>query len=99
MLRVTFQDGPSDSTTVKLEGRLVGKFAKAARTAMACRKHAGKLVVDLSDVIYVDSLGEEVLFWLRKIGAGFLAGNCYSRFVCESLHLPIATDPVGLRSN
>jgi hypothetical protein len=90
MLRVTFQDGPSDSTTVKLEGRVVGKFAEAARTAIAPRKFAGNLVVDLSEVIYVDSLGEAVLVWLRKTGAGFLAGNCYSGYVCESLQLPIA---------
>jgi len=99
MLRVTFEDVASDTTIVKLEGRLVGKFAEAARAAVSRRQPQRKLVVNLSAVSFVDEVGEKLLSELRQIGGEFLADNLYSRFVCESLQLPIATEPICLRSN
>jgi hypothetical protein len=100
MLRVTFEDGPSDTTIVKLEGRVVGKFAEAASAAVTARKKPPhKLVIDLSAISFVDEVGEKLLLWLRQIGGEFLAENSYSRFVCEGLQLPIATETVGSRSN
>jgi hypothetical protein len=99
MLRVTFEDGAFDTTIVKLEGRLVGKFAEAARTAVLRSQPQRKLVVNLSAVSFVDEVGEKLLSELRQIGGEFLADNLYSRFVCESLHLPIATEPICSRSN
>jgi hypothetical protein len=99
MLRVTFEDGPSDTTIVKLEGRLVGKFAEAARVAVSARsKPQRKLVVNLSAVSFVDEVGEKLLSELRQIGGEFLADNLYSHFVCESLQLPIATEPADTAS-
>jgi len=100
MLRVTFEDRPSDTTILKLEGRLAGKFAEAASAAVTGRKKLPhKLVIDLTAVSVIDEVGEKLLLWLRQIGGEFIAENSYSRFVCESLQLPIATEPVGSRSN
>jgi len=48
------------------------------------------MVVDLSEVTYVDRAGEEVLCWLGQLGAKFTADNAYGLHVCERLHLGIA---------
>ncbi len=97
MLRVEFQNSLSDTLLMRLEGRLVGNYAHAARNAVAHREHKGRLVVELSDVIVVDDEGEELLLWLRQTGAEFLAESSHSRFLCDRLQLPLATEHVGSR--
>ena len=47
-----------------------------------------KIVVDVSEVTFVDDVGEQVLTWLGRAGAKFLADSSYARDVCERLHLP-----------
>ncbi len=47
-----------------------------------------KIVVDVSEVTFVDDAGEQVLTWLGRAGAKFLADSSYARDVCERLHLP-----------
>jgi hypothetical protein len=49
-----------------------------------------RLVVNLSEVTFVDAVGEEVLSWLARIGGEFVAENCYPLHVCERLNLPMA---------
>ena len=95
MLRVAFAKGPRHTVVMKLEGRLVGNFAEAARTALTRRKLRWKLLVELTNLTYVDEVGEELLLWLRQIGAEFRAENSYSHFLCNRLQLPIAAQPVG----
>ncbi len=48
-----------------------------------------ELVVDLTDVMFVDAIGEEVLLLARRLGAQFVAETSYSRDVCERLQLPL----------
>jgi hypothetical protein len=48
------------------------------------------MVVDLSEVTFVDRAGEEVLCWLGQLGAKFIADNAYGLHVCERLRLSIA---------
>ena len=91
MLRVQFQNGLSNTVLMRLEGRLVGTSAQVARDVVTHREHKRKLLVELSDVIFVDEEGEELLLWLRQTGAKFLAESSHSRFLCDRLHLPIAT--------
>jgi hypothetical protein len=45
------------------------------------------LLVDVSEVTYVDSVGEQLLPWLRDLQAKFAAETCYARGVCERLQL------------
>jgi hypothetical protein len=45
------------------------------------------LIVDLTEVSYVDSVGEQLLKWLGSVGAKFVAGNVYAVGVCERLRL------------
>jgi hypothetical protein len=48
-----------------------------------------KLLVDLTEVTYVDASGEAVLEWLATIGAQFATEVYYSRDICERLFLPL----------
>jgi hypothetical protein len=94
MLRVEFQD-VGNTVTMRLEGRFVGPFAKDTRDLVMRCKIPLRLIVDLSDVTFVDALGEETLSWLARIGGEFVAENCYPLHVCERLHLPMAPKSAG----
>ena len=89
MLRIEFHDA-ANTVTMRLEGRFVGPFAKDTRDLVMRCKIPPRLVVNLSEVTFVDAVGEEVLSWLGRIGGEFVAENCYPLHVCERLHLPMA---------
>lgn len=88
MLRVEVHDA-SNTTWLRAEGRFVGAFAEDTKAMVVRCKLPSHLVVDLSEVMFVDGEGEEVLLWLARIGAQFVANSFYSLDVCERLHLPI----------
>jgi hypothetical protein len=90
MLRVEFQNF-GKTLTMRLEGRFVGPFAKDTRDLVTRSKIPLRLVVNLSEVTFVDAVGEEVLSWFARIGGKFIADNCYPLHVCERLHLPMAS--------
>ena len=89
MLRVEFED-VGDTVTMRLQGRFVGPFAKDTRDLVTHCKIPPQLVVNLSEVTFVDAAGEEILSWLARIGGRFIADNCYPLHVCERLRLPMA---------
>jgi hypothetical protein len=88
MLRVEFED-VGDTLTMRLQGRFVGPFAKDTRDLVTHCKIPPRLVVNLSEVTFVDAAGEEILSWLARIGGRFIADNCYPQHVCERLRLPL----------
>ena len=89
MLRVEMSDG-TNAVIMRLEGRLCGEYAQHVRTLIRrCNLEMG-LVVDLTKVTFVDSVGESVLSLLERLGADFVAENAYSLNLCERLHLPLA---------
>jgi hypothetical protein len=89
MLRVEMQDSVK-ALVVRLEGRLTGDSAEYVRK-LVTRCNTGKgLVVDVTEVTFVDSIGEEALLFLRRLGAKFIAEDAYMLDVCERLHLPLA---------
>jgi hypothetical protein len=94
MLRVEFED-VGDTLTMRLQGRFVGPFAKEARDLVTHTKIPPRLVVNLSEVTFVDATGEAMLSWLARIGGGFIADNCYPLHVCKRLHLPMAQKRAG----
>ena len=96
MLRVEYQD-VGNTVTMRVEGRFVGAFAKDARELVTRCRISMPLVVNLSEVTFVDAVGEEVLSWLARIGGEFVAENCYPRHVCERLHLPMVRKRVGVQ--
>jgi len=88
MLRVGTQqlDG---SMICRLEGRLTGEGAEQVRTLVTRGDVRLKLVVDLTEMMFIDAIGEEVLSFAKKLGAQFIAETAYSRDVCERLSLPL----------
>ena len=88
MLRVESQklDG---ALICRLEGRFTGEGAEQVRTLVTrCDSKLG-LVVDLTEVMFIDAIGEEVLLFAKRLGTQFLAETSYSRDVCERLNLPL----------
>jgi hypothetical protein len=71
MLRVEFQD-VGNTVTMRLEGRFVGPFAKDTRDLLTRSKIPLRLVVNLSEVTFVDAVGEEMLSWLARRGGNLL---------------------------
>ena len=88
MLRVEIHDA-SNATWLLVEGRFVGVFAEETRTMVTRCKFKSKVVVDVSDMTFVDGAGEEVLLWLGHIGAQFVGNSSYALDVCQRLHLPM----------
>ncbi len=89
MLRVEFHDAVN-TLIMRLEGRFVGAFAEDAKALMTHTRPPFRLVVDLSDLTYIDAVGEEILSWMAERGAKFVAESSYARDVCERLHLPLS---------
>jgi hypothetical protein len=87
MLRIETQELDSD-LVCRLEGRFTGEGAEYVQTLVSRCNVAKKLVIDLTEIIYVDAIGENVLLLLKGLGAQFVAETSYSRDVCERLHLP-----------
>jgi hypothetical protein len=88
MLRIEIRES-ADSLVLKLEGRFAGDDAKQARTLAVDVAERGKLVVDLTEVVFVDATGEEALSVLGQFGVEFIAPNSYLLDVCERLNLPL----------
>lgn len=89
MLRVEIHDS-ANSLNLKLEGRFTGHDAENARTLITRCRDGIKLTVDLTDVTFIDSVGEEVLGSFSRFGAEFVAPTSYALDVCERLHLCLA---------
>jgi hypothetical protein len=80
----------ADTLLLRLEGRFTGDDAEHTRTLAARFACRGKLVVDLTEVVFVDAAGEEVLSFIGRLGAEFVAPNSYVLDVCERLNLRVA---------
>jgi len=72
----------------RLEGRFTGEGAEEVRRLVTRCDNKLDLVVDLTDVMFIDPVGEEVLLFVKRLGAHFVAETSYSRDVCERLQLP-----------
>ena len=89
MLRVEIRDS-ADILILRLEGRFTGDDATHTRTLTARFATREKLLVDLTEVVFIDAVGEEVLSILGQFGAEFVAPNSYVLDVCERLNLRVA---------
>jgi hypothetical protein len=89
MLRVEICDS-AETLILRLEGRFTGDDAEHTRTLAARFAARGKALVDLTEVVFIDAAGEEVLSFLGQFGAQFVAPNSYVLDVCERLNLRVA---------
>jgi hypothetical protein len=91
MLRVETHDS-ANSLHLKLQGRFTGDDAENTRTLITRGREGMRLVVDLTDVTFIDSVGEDVLSFFGRFGAHFVASSSYTVDVCERLQLRLARD-------
>ena len=88
MLRVQTQE-LEGALICRLEGRFTREGAEEVRTLVTRCDSKLELVVDLTDVMFIDAIGEDVLLFVKRLGAQFVAETSYSRDVCERLQLPL----------
>jgi anti-anti-sigma regulatory factor len=81
MLRITTNQ-TGNSTTLKVEGRLLAAWADEVRLACSSVKAHGQVYLDLSQVSFVDQAGFELLTELTQQGIQ-IAGR--SNYVAELL--------------
>jgi len=89
MLRVEMLDS-ADGLNLRLEGRFSGEDAVQTRTLLSRCGAGTRLIVDLTEVVFIDAVGEDVLSFFGRFGAQFVAPTSYSLDVCERLQLPLA---------
>ena len=73
----------------RLEGRFIGEGAEQVRALVTRCNSKLQLVVDLTEIMFIDAIGEDVLSFVKKLDAQFIAETSYSRDICERLHLPL----------
>lgn len=88
MLRVETQE-LGTTLILRFEGRFTSDGAEQVRLLVARCHSKLELIVDLTEVMFVDAVGENVLSLLKKLDAEFVAETAYSRDVCARLSLPL----------
>lgn len=90
-------DRLADGSLLKMEGRLVGEWADEAKSLVLRGPAPKSLIVDLTDVSYVDVVGDQVLTWLSSLGARFIAQGVYAAATCKRLNLPHHNKPLAVK--
>jgi len=88
MLRVETQE-LEGALICRLEGRFTGEGAEEIRRLVTRCDSELELVVDLTEVMFIDAIGEEVLLFVKRLGAQFVAETSYARDICERLQLTL----------
>jgi STAS domain len=86
MLRVEIRDGDG-AVMISLHGRLTGEYAEPLRMLVNRCSRESRLLVDLNEVTFVDSAGEEVLSFVGELRGEFFAENVYAKDLCNRLQL------------
>jgi hypothetical protein len=76
-----FANGP----TLKMKGSLVGEWAEHASCLVTTNVLPKGLIVDLTEINYIDFAGERLLSWLSSVGARFVARSAYAISLCKRL--------------
>jgi hypothetical protein len=94
MLRFEIRNS-GETWHIMLEGRLTGDDAEHAQIQIARCPVSAKLIVDLTEVVFIDNVGEQMLSFLGRLGAVFVAPNSYALDVCERLNLSVAPNGIS----
>ncbi len=81
MLRITITDFP-DEQRWSLEGRLVGPWAAELSSLWREKRqerNGRKCIVELSNVTFIDGIGETALAEIMTQGAEIIAGGVYTK--------------------
>ena len=93
MLRFEIRNS-GETWHIMLEGRLTGDDAEHVRTQITRCPVSVKLIVDLTEVVFIDNVGEQVLSFLARLGAVFVAPNSYMLDMCERLNLFVSPNGI-----
>jgi|SRR5687767_8886026 len=87
MLRITIQSEVSTMRFI-LEGRLAGPWVDEVRSCWAAAESLGTrrlIMVDLSEVGFIDQAGKELLAWMHQRGTQFVAEGLMTKAVIEEV--------------
>ena len=87
MLRTMILDSPWEQKWV-LHGRVAGPWAadlKAHWEQTSGARRGRRCVVDLEDVTFIDSKGEDVLFEMAREGAELVSSRAYMKYILADL--------------
>jgi anti-anti-sigma regulatory factor len=78
VLRITCEPSSSTTVTLKLEGRLMGPWTgELDRVVRDSLVDSRRLCLDVSDLVFVDGTGADLLRALRDRGATLSGGSPY----------------------
>lgn len=95
MLRITLEE-KQNTITAQMEGHFIGNYARDAFQLLLNQRQPTRLLVDLSRLTLIDTVGDDVLLCLGRIGVQFVADSAYAIDVCKRLHLPLAPEPASI---
>jgi len=88
MLRIETQE-LDGALICSLEGRFTGEAAEHVRLLVTHCDSRLRLIVNLTEVMFIDAIGESVLSFVKKLGALFVGETAYASDICERLQLPL----------
>ena len=86
MLKITFQDTPG-STIVKLEGKLSGPWVEELERSWTehSPRSSENVIIDLSDVTYIDPEGKRLLARMLDKGVCFEGTHLMTKYVIDEI--------------
>lgn len=87
MLRITFDNGPH-AATLRLEGKVAGPWVDELERTwydVAGEKPKKPLVVDLSEVSYIDTEGAKMLGYMLEQGAELRDARLLTKLIVDKL--------------
>jgi len=87
MLKITTREDV-DGLRFKLEGKVAGPWVDELERSWhvaAGSAKAGRVLVDLSEVTFVDVEGKKLLRWICEQGAEFICAGCMTKGIVEEI--------------
>ena len=87
MLKITILEGKAEQK-LKVEGKLAGPWVSELESAWSHLRQEGpthQIVVDLSDLTFIDATGEAALTTMVAAGARLIAKGVYCEYVADRL--------------
>lgn len=92
MLRITWMDPEAVPGTAKVEGEIAGEHVhELSRFAASALERAPHIMLDLSDVTFVDHSGAVLLRALRDQGVEFVDGSSFISSLVSGLTTALGT--------
>jgi len=91
MLRAEFNQ-KKNRQVLNLEGRLVSVWAVQLKSLVPRSFVPSGLLVDISELTYVDSVGQQRMFLLRDLHAKLVVETCCAQDIYERLQLTLKGD-------